>query len=134
MECGLSVLDDGQQVMRYCGDGEARITVTGGPYDVKGAECRQRGEFLTANFGTNFSKDETAQGEYVGLLLRGVPASGTKATDVKISGLEVTVAGKRQPLTDATVKASMQAGRLEGSLHGGTEGGPVTIEFRCAAT
>jgi hypothetical protein len=63
-----------------------------------------------------------------------VPAGGTSGTDVKVSGLEVTVAGKRQPLTDATVKASIKAGRLEGSLRGGTEGGPVTIEFDCAAT
>jgi hypothetical protein len=131
------VLDDGRQVVRYCGDGEARIALTDGPHtggiqDVKGAECRQRGEFLTANFGTNYSDEVAAQGEYVGLLLGGLGRSGDAATGVKVAGLEVMVGGKRQSLSDAKATASLKGGRLDGSLTGRTEDGPVTIEFHCA--
>ncbi|EWT07658.1 hypothetical protein N864_03295 [Intrasporangium chromatireducens Q5-1] len=131
LECGLSVVDGGQEVVRYCGAGAARVTVPGGSYDAEGAECRQRGEFVTANFGTNYSNDEAAQGQYVGLLLGGVPGAGASPAKVRLAGLEVTVGGKRQQVAAATATARLTGDRLEGTVSGRVGEDAVSIEFHC---
>ena len=134
LTCGLSVVDGGQQVVRYCGDGAARVSLTGRSYDAEGAECRQRGAFLTANFGTNYSNDEAAQGQYVGLLLGGVPGAGEKPGKVQLAGLEVTVGGTRQRVAAATATARLTGDRLEGTVSGRVGDGAVAIEFHCSTT
>lgn len=133
VECGLSTFEDGHQVIRYCGDGVARVAVGKDFVDVTGAACQQRGAFVTANFGTNYSRDGTASGDYVGLLLGGLPGGGTDPAEADLSGIEVTVDGARVAVEDATASVAVSGGGLEGTVTGGVPGdGPIEIAFNCA--
>lgn len=131
LDCGLSTFDDGHQVMRYCGEGTAAVDAAGTRAEVTGAVCEQRGEFLTANFGTNYSNETAARGEYVGILLTGLPKDDATAT-VKVAAIEVIIDGERQAITGTVAASRVKDGRLEGSLTGNTGQGPARIEFDCA--
>jgi hypothetical protein len=132
VECGLSTYDDGHQVVRYCGDGVARVAVGKDFVDVTGAACQQRGAFVTANFGTNYSSEEGARGHYVGLLLGGLPGGGTEPTEVDLSGIEVTVDGARVAVEDPAASVAVGGAGLEGTVTGEvTGGGPIEIAFNC---
>lgn len=130
LECGLSTFPDGQQAMRYCGDGVAVVSVGDMRTPVGGAACERRGDFVTANFGTNYSDDKAARGNYVGLLLSG-PSSGKDPAEVKLSGVEIVVDGKRQPLSEGAATAVLQDKGLQGTVTGQIGEDLVTIEFDC---
>jgi hypothetical protein len=132
VECGLSTFEDGHQVVRYCGDGVARVAVGKDFVDVTGAACQQRGAFVTANFGTNYSRSEAARGDYVGLLLGELPAEGTDPTEADVSGIEVVVDGARVAVEDATTSVTVGGAGLEGTVTGAVDGdGPIEIAFTC---
>ena len=130
--CGLSTFDDGHQVIRYCGDGVARVAVGKDFVDVTGAACQQRGAFVTANFGTNYSREGGARGHYVGLLLGQVPGQATEPAEADLPGIEVTVDGARVPVEDATAAVMVSGAGLEGTVTGAVTGaGPIEIAFNC---
>jgi hypothetical protein len=131
VECGLSTFEDGHQVIRYCGDGVARVAVGKDFVDVTGSACQQRGAFVTANFGMNYAREGAASGDYVGLLLGELPDGGV-LTEAALSGIEVTVDGARVAVEDATATVAVSGGGLEGTVTGGVPGdGPIEIAFNC---
>jgi hypothetical protein len=99
--CGTTVLPDGEQVTRYCDEGLATFVV-GDDKDteVKGAECEDRGALFLAHFGSNYSDQTTARGDYLGLALEAMPETDGPAS---IYALELTVDGHRPAVSAATV-------------------------------
>jgi hypothetical protein len=106
LDCGTTVLPNGEQVTRYCNEGQATFIVGDGKgtdgkgTDVKGATCEERGLIFLAHFGANYSDEATGRGEYLGLALEDMPAKEGRAS---IYALELTLGGYRQSLSKATV-------------------------------
>lgn len=116
------------------------MSVRGALTEVRGAVCERRGEFVTANFGTNYSNADAAQGHYVGLLIGTPPKSGEGAA-VDATGAEVIVDGKRVSVSAAKDSAAISGlergstSTLEGAVTGTlSDGHPVRITFHCLVT
>ncbi|QDO89664.1 hypothetical protein FNH13_16075 [Ornithinimicrobium ciconiae] len=122
--------DVGEQVVRYCDEGQARFVV-GDDKDteVEGATCEDRGALFLAHFGTNYSDDAAAQGDYLGLALEEMPETDGQAP---IYALELTLDGYRLPLTDAVVDVERDDHTLGLTLTGElSDGRPLRVEASC---
>lgn len=130
LPCGTTVLPDGEQVVRYCEDGTAVFTL--GDHEeaeVQGTTCENRGALFLAHFGTNYSDDTTARGEYLGLALEDVPESSGAAS---IYALELTVGGYRQPVAEASVEVAQDGSTLTLELDGSlTDGRELLVRASC---
>lgn len=133
VECGTTLLPDGEQVIRYCDEGHAQFTVGDTEVMTDGARCEDRGGFFLAHFGTNYSDEEAARGEYLGLILEEVPSTGTSSP--RISALELTLSGYRQVVSDASVQMTHQDPGVEMTLTGELpDGRSFEIEAHCSTT
>lgn len=98
LDCGLTVLDDGRQVVRYCGEGTASVELPLRTLELEGAECDLRGSFATVNVGVSHQDPETASHDYLGVVLGGLEA-GAETTADHVA-LELVVRGSTLPLHD----------------------------------
>lgn len=103
VDCGLTVLDDGRQVVRYCGGGSASVELPLRTLELEGAECDLRGSFATFNVGVSHEDRETARHDYLGAVLGGLE-DGAETTADHVA-LELVVRGSTLPLhgQEATV-------------------------------
>lgn len=130
LECGTTVLDDLEQVTRYCDEGSARFVVADDKdTTVEGATCEDRGAFFLAHFGTNYSDDFNSRGDYLGLALEEMPeTSGT----APIYALELTLDGYKTPLAGADVEVSRSGGTVDLTLTGElADGRDLLVEATC---
>lgn len=132
VECGLTVGSDGQQVLRYCGEGSARVELPLRTLEFGGAECDVTGSFATVNAGVSYSDREAAEGDYVGVVLGGLEEDAeTAAGHVAI---ELVVRGTTLALRDLEATVDLRGGALEATVLARTaEDGPVRIELGCPA-
>lgn len=131
IECGSSTYEDGHQVIRYCGDGSAEVRVDGAASaTVRGGVCDAHGAFVTANFGTNYSNPEAADGDYVGLLLTDLPETGREAR-ARVTAVELTIDGERVAVSADRTTATLARGALAARVTGSGPKGPVTIAASC---
>lgn len=130
LECGTTVLPDGQQVTRYCNEGAATFTVGDAKGTaVKGATCEERGLIFLAHFGANYSDESSGRGEYLGLALEDMP---TKAGRASIYALELTVDGYRQNVSRATVDVSRDGDVVELTVVGAlADGRSLSVAASC---
>lgn len=130
VECGTTVTDGGEQVVRYCDEGEARFVV-GDDKDteVDGATCEDRGALFLAHFGTNYSDDAAARGDYLGLALEEMQQAQGAAP---IYALELTLDGYRLPLADAVVDVDRDDATVGLTLSGElSDGRELRVEASC---
>lgn len=131
VECGSSTYDDGHQVIRYCGDGRADVRLAGtAPVGARGASCEAHGDFVTANFGTNYSNPKAAEGNYVGLLVGGL-RQGDDPRSATVTQVDVTLDGERIAVSDAKVTGALTDSSLEATLTGSTPDGEVEVTATC---
>ncbi|UPK75410.1 hypothetical protein MU582_01900 [Nocardioidaceae bacterium SCSIO 66511] len=131
VECGASTYEDGHQVIRYCGDGAAHVRVAGGEAaPVRGATCEAHGNFITANFGTNYSNPKAAEGGYVGVVLGDV-RRGQELKPATLTGVELVEDGRRVAVSGVEATAALVDDTLRATISGRTAKGRIAIETSC---
>lgn len=132
IECGSNTYDDGHQVIRYCEGGAADVRVGGAAsVEVSGSLCEAHGDFVTANFGTNFSNPKAAEGDYVGFLIGGL-SHGNEPRPATITQVDVTLDGERIAVSDAKATGARTVTSLEATVTGSTPEGEVEITATCS--
>lgn len=132
LACGLTVLEDIEQVIRYCGHGHMNVTLGDAEeVYVDGAQCEDRGGFFLMHFGTSYSDEATARGEYVGLVLEDMPAEGEGTP--RVSALEFTAGGHRQAVAEAEATVTWIGDEVELELAGDLASGEAfAVHGHCA--
>lgn len=128
--CGTTVLTNGEQITRYCGDGAATFVVADEKEtQVLGAVCEDRGVLFLSHFGTNYSDDHDAYGDYLGLALENMPETEGSAD---IYALELTIDGYRQAVAEAEVDVLRDGNHFEITLTGElADGRSLSVESIC---
>lgn len=131
VDCGLTVLEDGRQVVRYCGAGTASVELPLRTLELEGAECDLRGSFATVHVGVSHEDRDTASHDYVGVVLGGLEAGArTRADHV---ALELVVRGSTLPLHGQAATVDLTGEHeLRATVDALTEDdGPVRLTLTC---
>lgn len=130
VDCGLTVLDDGRQVIRYCGEGVATVELPLRTLTLEGAECDVRGAFATVNVGVSHSDQESASGDYVGVVMGGLEEGRASAADHL--ALELVVRGSTVALHGQEATIDLSGAGLEVMIEARTaDDGPVRMTISC---